>query len=485
MSRSKSKFGTGIRLFKCFVCTLLMLLFSGTVQADFFPLKLGNPTLKRYPSSGDPRNATARSVWDMHFFNDRIYIGSGDMWNNSGVTDVWAYNGTKFENEFTVDDEMIFNFREYDKKLFIPGNDATEDWGLGNLYINDPSRIPNPGWLKLRTLPGCLHSFDIALFQNKLFANMTTDSNNPYKIVESTDMGKTWATFLAEYGIFVVFPDFLFINTFDGGMHEDNYYKYDGIKIYKVKPNLYPDWNGPKFMDRQVRFRDGVLYTPVNRLVLEKAPLFFLPQSEIKDTGKATKITRFASENVRDIVVRGNTCFVMTADEIIQDVTYKCRIYSSTDLVQWTLTTEFTVPGIPVSFEMMNNKFYVGLGSRIVSFTKYISVGPEAGSIWEVEAPKLSITAKSIDLGSVRRGQKSSSQFTVSNKGGGILQVKICESKSSLWVYPSDFALSKNESREVTVFLDSSRLILGQNNEMVTISSNFGDADISLSIKIL
>ena len=44
-------------------------------------INLGNPLLARYPASGDAR---PRSIWDMHTFNGRIYIGNGDYWMNSG-----------------------------------------------------------------------------------------------------------------------------------------------------------------------------------------------------------------------------------------------------------------------------------------------------------------------------------------------------------------------------------------------------------------
>lgn len=374
-----------------FMCVVLMGLGVGIAMAQETPVKIGNPTLARWPASGNPAApngdpaARPRSAWDMHYFNGRIYVGSGDYWANSGPTDIWTYNGTGFVKEYTVDDEMIFDFFEYDNKLFIPGNDATEDWSFGNLYINDPNRVPNPGWIKLRTLPGCLHSFCVAMFQNKLYANMTTDGSTPNRILVSTDMGQSWTTFISEYGSFVVVTDFMFIDA--RGAYDGNYYKYDGTIVQKVTPNLYPDWTGRKSMDRTVRYQDGVLYAPLTRYMLEYTPLFFLPANEIENGGTATKIAQFATDNVRDIVVRDTTCYVMTAEEITKDVAYKGRIYSSDDLTHWSLATEFTVPGIPLSFEIMNNKFYVGLGSRYESSLGWdFLIGPESGSIWEIVA---------------------------------------------------------------------------------------------------
>jgi hypothetical protein len=79
----------------------------------------------------------------------------------------------------------------------------------------------------------------------------------------------------------------------------------------------------------------------------------------------------------------------MTAKEIKRDEAYKGRIYSSTDLTNWKLVTEFTLPGIPFSFEIMNNKFYVGLGSKeshLDPILGWMYIGTESGSIWEITA---------------------------------------------------------------------------------------------------
>ena len=383
-----------------FICIVLICLFAGIAMAEHTPIKIGNPLLARFPTSGDPENSRARSIWDMHYFNNRIYIGHGDYWANSGPTDVWIYNDTSFVKEYTVDDEMIFDFFEFENNLFIPGNDATEDWSFENLYINDPNRYPNPGWIKLRTMPGGLHSFDVALFNGKIYASITTDGSTPSRALVSADTGQTWTTFISEYCSFVVFDDFMFI---DG----DNYYKYDGTTLQTVTPNLFVS------MGRKARFQDGVLYANPTRYMLENTPLYFLPANQIKNGGIANNVAKFANNKVRDIVVRGITCYVMTAQEITKDVAYKGRIYSSTDLTNWLLVTAFTVPGIPLSFEIMNNKFYIGLGSRYEPSLGWVCVGPESGSIWEIVAAPTADFIADTSYGDV----PLSVQFTDSSSG--------------------------------------------------------------------
>jgi hypothetical protein len=72
----------------------------------------------------------------------------------------------------------------------------------------------------------------------------------------------------------------------------------------------------------------------------------------------------------------------MTAQEITKNASYKGCIYSSTDLVNWVKVKEFTVPGLPVSFEILNNEFYVGLGCDYDYYHPII--GPESGGIWRI-----------------------------------------------------------------------------------------------------
>ena len=383
------------------VAVLPACLDAGTATAEDVAVKIGNPLLARFPTSGDPENARARSVWDMHYFNNRVYIGSGDYWANTGGVDVWTYNGVAFENEYAVDDEMIWDFFEFEAKLFIPGNDATESWSFENLYINDPDRDPNPGWLKLRTLPGGLHCFDVALFNGRLYASIATDGSTPNKTLVSDDMGQTWTTFLSEYCSFVVFDDFMFLTG-------DNKYRHDGTALVTITPVLGVSRLGMN--TRRARFQDGVLYAEVTRYALQDARLYFLPASQVKSGGVATRIAKFVQDRVRDIVVRGTTCFVMTAEEVTTDTEYIGRVYSSSDLTNWSLKAEFIVPGIPLSFEIMNNKAYVGLGSRYEPTLGWVCVGPESGSIWEMP----------FDISFLVTADFRSSTYSVAENGGSV-----------------------------------------------------------------
>lgn len=346
--------------------------------AEDIAQRIGNPLLARYPLGGDAR---PRSIWDLHFFNGRLYLGNGDYWMNRGPIDVWTYagNGTNFVNEYTVNDEMAWDFFEFEGKLFIPGYDARETSpDIANLYINDPERDPGPGWLKRRTLTGGVHSMDVALFQGRLFASMTLASGA--RTMMSTNMGQTWATLLNQYSALMVFDDFLF---FEGTQD----YVYDGAALRTVTPTTFLTQMS---MARRARFQAGLLYSFPVRYNLTGSPLYYLTPSQITNGSAATVVPAFTNQNVRDIVVRGDVCYVMTAQEIQRDALYRGFIYASSDLTNWPLASEFTVPGLPLSFEIMSNKFYVGLGSRFDGSNWNVLIGPEAGSLWQITpAPQL------------------------------------------------------------------------------------------------
>ncbi len=335
-------------------------------------MKIGNPLLARYPVTGDAR---PRSVWDLQVFDGKIYMANGDYWNNRGPVDIWTYagSGTNFVLEYTTNEEMVWDLFALNGRLFIPGVDAREaSPDIANLYINDPARTPNPGWLKQRTLTGGVHSYDLALFQNNLFASMTLASGA--RTMVSTNLGQTWLLLTNQYSGLVAFDDFLFLEG-------TNDYVYTGQTLRKVTPALYVNQLA---MARKERYRDGLLYSYPLRWGLTNNPLYFITAAQLTNSGAATVIPAFTNDRVRDIVVRDDFCFVMTAETLATDLLYRGRIYTSDDLTNWWLSSEFMVPGIPLSFEILDSRFYVGIGSRFDGTNWDVLKGPEAGSLWEI-----------------------------------------------------------------------------------------------------
>lgn len=147
------------------------------------PKDLGIPLISTYSDSSD-RNMFARNVWDMQYYEDKIYIASGDMSNNKGPVNLYYYDCKK--NKFVLDykkmpEEQIARFVSLYDMLFIPGADSTGYWNTGNFYYIDKGK-----WKKNSKLPYAIHCFDVAYFNEQYFFGIGTTGGR-YPIVKSKD----------------------------------------------------------------------------------------------------------------------------------------------------------------------------------------------------------------------------------------------------------------------------------------------------------
>ena len=114
---------------------------------------IGNPLSSRF-TEGE----IACCVWDMHVYDNKIFIGSGDYDLNTRPTDIWAYDLStkKFVKTGSVLDEAITRFVEIDGKLVAPGIDPSESKEIGNFYTYE-----NGQWVTTRNLPNAVHNLDM------------------------------------------------------------------------------------------------------------------------------------------------------------------------------------------------------------------------------------------------------------------------------------------------------------------------------------
>jgi hypothetical protein len=158
----------------------------------------------------------ARNIWDMKLFENRIYIGTGNSRNiapscNAGPVPIIifkpsndsfnfeylasSYIGSnkilkkeKTKNAF-IKEEKINRFLTINNNLIIPGHDPTQNWSFGNFYLKDKN-----SWIQYRTIKNAVHNFDMAYFDNKLFAAIGIYKNKKFKptVAISDDFGKNW-----------------------------------------------------------------------------------------------------------------------------------------------------------------------------------------------------------------------------------------------------------------------------------------------------
>jgi hypothetical protein len=340
-------------------------------------VEIGSPNRARYPKD-DAADARARSVWDLHTYQGRLYVGCGEWTDNRGPIDIWSYDTTASQpaawtKEFTVDDESIDIFRDYDSKLYVPGIDAREEWDYGNLYVKSGDR-----WQKQRTVPNGIHVLDAARFQGKLYVSTGTDSGAA--LFESANEGQTWTRrgdSWTEGRFYEMAPlrDFLLVM---GTQAQQGAYKYQNGKLQRLLIPLLPGQEPRPYSltQRLQPFGDGVVYTTYSYWFSRPgpAPLFFLNDFE----HGAVAVQQFQNDHVQDIVVRDGKCYVLTANA--KDDALEGAIYSSPDLKAWTRLAQFTVPALPKSLVLLNGTFYVGLSNR-----KPEAADAAAGSVWMVQ----------------------------------------------------------------------------------------------------
>ena len=303
---------------------------------------IADPYRQTYPKD-DANDNYARSIWDMQAYDGRVYIGSGDLVYNRGPVQVWSFTesggAVDFQKEILVDEEEVARFRVSGGKLLIPGLDSKESWDWGNFYYKE-----NGAWTKKRTVPNGLHVWDVAVLGDELFASVTTQAG--YSTLRSKDFGNTWSVLgppPAATGIMASVDDKLFIFTW--------------MKLYVLQGGQVSDFQrihaNP---DRTESFKGGALYA--NSSICPLSPLYYLP-----NPAAIEQKIHFGPSSVVDVIVNGNTVYVLTAEQKQGRKQYAGRIFSSSDLANWNKEAEFAVSAMPLSFEMLNGTFYVGLGS--------------------------------------------------------------------------------------------------------------------------
>ncbi|MDQ0249413.1 hypothetical protein J2W22_001460 [Sphingomonas kyeonggiensis] len=134
-------------------------------EREVKPDLVGTPFLQRWPDG-----PYARNIWAMQVFGGRLFLGAGNSSNfgpssNAGPVPILSYDGRKFTEEYTVNDEQVARFYQAGDVLYVPGHDPRDDWSYGNLY-----RLAGGAWTKLRNIPRGIHVYDIRHHAGRLVA---------------------------------------------------------------------------------------------------------------------------------------------------------------------------------------------------------------------------------------------------------------------------------------------------------------------------
>ncbi len=333
---------------------------------------LGQPTSDKVEA--------ARKINELKFFDDKLYIGHGDWFKNTGPTDIIYYDFVKqkFVKEFTVEEEAIHRFRQYGNRLFVPGTDSTESWEFGNLYVKEAAT-----WKKYRTIPRGLHVFDCAEHAGRWYVATSGYVDNiktgPWMgaVFSSKDQAKTWRYEYTTSSSLGTASRITALMPFQDRLFAFGYK--DGPMDQKSISERSPDDKTMKYnrVGLSVMF-DGAGWFPANiipatPLVQTIEPFVFSDQlilivrsgrygKDFKNKwlvfaydGKKTRHVPLACDRVVDTLVKDDRLIFLLERK------GKHVLVESTDMVQWS--THELDPSIkqPMSVEHDGKSYYLGL----------------------------------------------------------------------------------------------------------------------------
>ncbi|MDY6787627.1 MAG: hypothetical protein SVK54_05835 [candidate division WOR-3 bacterium] len=353
----------------------------------------------------DDYSAEARRINDMILFDSKIYIGYGDYGVNTGPTDILYYDmeSGNWHKEFTVDEEAVIKYTVPGGQLMIPGIDGTQDWELGNYYVYDSNE-----WIKKRNIPGGIHVFDIAHYNNSYFVStgtfLRTDSNTmlaPGAVMSSQD-GIEWAyeytTSTDNYSVHRITD----IIEFNDELYAFEY-SYNALKLPEI-PNRYHEYlmspyidgtdtmylvlnndvngsddcivyNGSKWYEKNIIgddsictikpfvFRDKLYMFAVRGKFVSNITMYLNSEGELPGNA-ATELYQYDSEKTMKI----NTDFDLIADvyqtdEKLMMLVFRRGAYylAKTDNMKGFLFKRLDdIPGNPLSIIFDSNTTYIG-----------------------------------------------------------------------------------------------------------------------------
>jgi hypothetical protein len=341
-------------------------------------VQIADPYRARYPANTVADNY-ARSIWDMHVFEGRVFVGAGDYWNNRGPVGVWSIGDdgavTDTRLEIVVDEEMVDRFIDADGTLYIPGKDATEGWDFGNFYFKQAGT-----WHKRRTIPNGLHVLDLAVFQGSLYVTMSDARRGA--VLESTDFGESWHPLSRHHGVNGMLAstptELLIFGNPLASYSAQGLREYHGTKLAPASA-----MGGPS---RVTPFKGGVLYLAALLPMFDApAPLLYLRRPDASYVALHTLAGETVT-SVRDVRVEGGTAYVLAARRNAANSTapFIGQVFATEDVITWRKVAEFTVPAPPYSLARLGGRFYIGLGNE-GWFVTDTTLEPASGTIWRVE----------------------------------------------------------------------------------------------------
>ena len=379
---------------------------------SYQPVKVANPASRQFPQN-TVRDSYSRSVWDMQYYNGRIYVGSGDIARNiePGVAPasihVWSVdNRGNVKDEIDTQTEAVYRIRVYGDALMVLSFDNI-GYDVGNI-ITKTGSVWN---MKRGAIPYQNKGVDSAILNGDIYVIRdkrpgVRERKYRHAFMKTSNMGATWQIIIGN-----LYAKGLF---FRGFVPLDNSILIFGSEelisklfVYRAAAGLAatgiadPVLASPLPLAptrlysydkayQATRYKDGALYSPVVKNEYWRYTGLFRVDMAAR---KAFSIAFFQDKMVRDWIVRDDMVYALTAapegDFKATDCQWMASLYSSSDLEKWDKEWTVTLPGLPYSLEELDGMFYLGLGARTKG--RYFG-GPfsdkESGSIYKIMPKK-------------------------------------------------------------------------------------------------
>lgn len=301
----------------------------------------------------------AKNPWDLIIHNGYLYVGGGDYDINISPKTAFRYDLSteNWEPCGNIPDEQIRNFVIIDDELYIPGTDPTGDWSCGNFY-----KLEDDNFVTHRTIPNAVHCFDLAKFDDKIFAAIAVKDGS-FPVMLSEDNGKTFQHIPVikddhnyhenerVYSLFVL-NDSLY------AIHGNNVYQYiDGVFRFVCS------WQN-KFV------RGYNFYSPIAARVTFKNRVFFT-SGYLYSFENVNELEYIPHENavISDIIINDDSLYILCFS-INENGLYTNSIKRSTDGCNFETVYEFIYDCSALSFAINENDVYIGIGETIANNDK-------------------------------------------------------------------------------------------------------------------
>jgi hypothetical protein len=313
------------------------------------------------------------ALWDLQHWHERIYLAHGDWYINSGPLRMLYYDlkTGEFvqEDGFMVKEHGMEVFRIYEDMLIIPGIETVGWEAAGNVELSSLYlKHWDEPWIRLNTIPGAVHIWDIAVLADILVAIGQRGEFGGIWI--SSDGGLTWddgPDFRAEgYSVTqsgFVLGDKLYVTTNGTGC-----LVFDG-QAWGISDCLASNiFEGTAAIQKNAGFQGVVVMAPYWVTVDHRLHFF---------NGDSRWTVEFP-DPVHDVIAAEESLFVLTGEPsglgviyVAQRLEYRCggdftrivnlNFHDETINLPEDEYMRQTVGSTPHALEFANDRFYVGL----------------------------------------------------------------------------------------------------------------------------